>query len=638
MYKHAKAPNKLIYHGSVSLRSAVLVAEGKISQLRSLLGDQMPEVEILNRVTNILIQNGISYEIAKRATESALYPSRYYSSLPRSKRNTRNFGIEHKEVLSTRGMKEKFADTHRIPNINRGSQEKIETSTRACRCGGRNENCHYCFGTGIVSKTQSIVVSRERRLPCPVCGVGVKKLERHLRRIHQATLPRDDAQSVAKPQRSAWTSWPIAADDSAGQDCRGRVIHSFDFVWKGHLYRPPVGVEGDVKKTQDLLLFSPDHARVNNEQIQVYVPPGFLDLWPSIVKFEARAFPAKESVATSMAAPRPAKAAGKQAAPTVRHFSTTKTQRGKASFTHYWSTRQCDYYSSINVAGELLDHTAGNLFRQRGIACGDKIYVVNVRNGKLHLIGRLRVDMIVSTTEAERLLKTNDLWEATEHIIALPGSSTAKRFRKIIPLEVTTKLLFESGGKYEPLLFESAGVLDRQTLRGVRRLTDASAILLEKHLEILREPHLRYDRTTMIIRTFPPKIFHRIKFGNNGILHERETTRLKEMVNHSSTSIVSAEYSKKFSQGHGLVVASWNRFDESSRAKVHALGIVVNRNAKDRRVVWAFLPQAELPRSYRPGKEHWDKPAFQIDPAVAGDFQLEELFERHRADLMDAIP
>jgi hypothetical protein len=43
--------------------------------------------------------------------------------------------------------------------------------------------------------------------------------------------------------------------------------------------------------------------------------------------------------------------------------------------------------------------------------------------------------------------------------------------------------------------------------------------------------------------------------------------------------------------------------------------------------------RSDLPRSYRLGKEKWDNPTVQLDPLVAGDFRLKELFEEYRADL-----
>lgn len=133
---------------------------------------------------------------------------------------------------------------------------------------------------------------------------------------------------------------------------------------------------------------------------------------------------------------------------------------------------------------------------------------------------------------------------------------------------------------------------------------------------------------------FPPNRFHLIKFSSNGSLQERDMKNLKEMCAQCSTSMVRTEFSKKFSLGHGLIVASWDRFDESSKVKVYALGIITNRSTTNRKAQWVLVPQIELPRSNRGGKEHWVKPAFEIDSGVASDFQLVEEFEKYKEDLL----
>jgi len=114
-----------------------------------------------------------------------------------------------------------------------------------------------------------------------------------------------------------------------------------------------------------------------------------------------------------------------------------------ACFTHYWEGETCD--CMLEEESEPLNHTAVNLFRQRGVSHGDKLYVVNVLKGELYLVGRLRVDKIVSQSVAERLLK-RELWPASEHLMAMPGSESPMRFERLIPLAVTQKLMFESGG------------------------------------------------------------------------------------------------------------------------------------------------------------------------------------------------
>lgn len=74
--------------------------------------------------------------------------------------------------------------------------------SRSCTCGGNNENCMFCFGSGVVEGPRVVPPlvpaarrSRGRRIArrartragtrsCPVCGVAVQRLEQHLRKVH----------------------------------------------------------------------------------------------------------------------------------------------------------------------------------------------------------------------------------------------------------------------------------------------------------------------------------------------------------------------------------------------------------------------------------------------------------------------
>lgn len=147
-----------------------------------------------------------------------------------------------------------------------------------------------------------------------------------------------------------------------------------------------------------------------------------------------------------------------------------------SSFTHYWTGQTCLICAGLE--GKPLLHTAGNLFAARGVAPGDKIYVVNVLKGELRLIGRMQVNKLTSHTQAERVLGKG-LWRAADHLLAVRGSGTAVRFDRVVPADIASQLLFESGKKYEGAKYAAPGMMDRQTLRGVRRLTDSSAQLLD---------------------------------------------------------------------------------------------------------------------------------------------------------------
>jgi len=56
------------------------------------------------------------------------------------------------------------------------------------------------------------------------------------------------------------------------------------------------------------------------------------------------------------------------------------------------------------------------------------------------------------------------------------------KFRRRVPTELVQKLRFETKDGPKPLTFKSSGVLDKQTLRGVRTLTRSSVGLLDSIL------------------------------------------------------------------------------------------------------------------------------------------------------------
>ncbi|MBN1448337.1 MAG: DUF3883 domain-containing protein [Bacteroidetes bacterium] len=153
-------------------------------------------------------------------------------------------------------------------------------------------------------------------------------------------------------------------------------------------------------------------------------------------------------------------------------------------FTHYWATETCNVFYEEGRSDEPLVHTAGGRFSSAGIESGDIVYVVSVTKGRLFLIGRMEVLKTATTKEAAEFLGNDDLWEADEHLLAREGSSTACNYLNAVDPEVVKELRFVSSGNAPiPLKFVDEERLDRQTLRGVRELTAASAGMLDTLLE-----------------------------------------------------------------------------------------------------------------------------------------------------------
>ncbi|MCP4400016.1 MAG: hypothetical protein GY801_22255 [bacterium] len=88
-------------------------------------------------------------------------------------------------------------------------------------------------------------------------------------------------------------------------------------------------------------------------------------------------------------------------------------------FIHYWSNHTWDYHQNIGMAGELLDHIAGNLFRSRHVAPNDVIYIITVIKGVLFVLAKIQVGKICDIDEAVHELRCSpeELWEANDHII-----------------------------------------------------------------------------------------------------------------------------------------------------------------------------------------------------------------------------
>ncbi len=111
-------------------------------------------------------------------------------------------------------------------------------------------------------------------------------------------------------------------------------------------------------------------------------------------------------------------------------------------FTHYWTERMCASLAATGSEGELLDHTAGNRLRSKGIGPGDHVYVVSLSKGRLVLVAKLELERVADRHEAAEILAISpeDLWDAEDHLIA--SSATPMTFHRLVPLETTERLRF----------------------------------------------------------------------------------------------------------------------------------------------------------------------------------------------------
>jgi hypothetical protein len=154
-----------------------------------------------------------------------------------------------------------------------------------------------------------------------------------------------------------------------------------------------------------------------------------------------------------------------------------------SAWIHYWTRKTTDREESRHVPGDRLEHTAGNLFRKKGVASGDDVYVVTFYEGDLRIIGSLVVDQIVLREKAEKLLGTTNLWPAIDHVTAQPGSATELRFDARLP---RSKMKLVNFVTKNPLTrnvkYDANGIADKQCFRGLREITGGTAKLFDQVL------------------------------------------------------------------------------------------------------------------------------------------------------------
>jgi hypothetical protein len=152
--------------------------------------------------------------------------------------------------------------------------------------------------------------------------------------------------------------------------------------------------------------------------------------------------------------------------------------RNMADFTHYWSSAENDIDAAA-ASSTPLDYTVDSRFTRRGVRIGDSIYVLTARKGKLFLVGKLEVGKIVhSDAKAEALLGYH-AWPGPTHLIA--SHCTPVQLVELPP-KVVARLRFISRSGRTTVKFDSPGIIDRQTLRGVRSLEPKSAAELDEFL------------------------------------------------------------------------------------------------------------------------------------------------------------
>ena len=153
-------------------------------------------------------------------------------------------------------------------------------------------------------------------------------------------------------------------------------------------------------------------------------------------------------------------------------------QRDPQYFTYYWKYQEV----KGTPRDQLLRMAYGSQFQRRGVQPGDVVYIVSVRRGRVHLLGKMCVGHVLDSTDEYRRLTGEDPIPAAEYLLAATCTPA-----NLVQLSVETAqaLRFLQKRKLVPLKFHEEQV-DKQSLRGVRRLSAESAATLDDHLPELQ--------------------------------------------------------------------------------------------------------------------------------------------------------
>lgn len=150
-------------------------------------------------------------------------------------------------------------------------------------------------------------------------------------------------------------------------------------------------------------------------------------------------------------------------------------------YTLYWRNESVDEF--VHVYGVNGEDAPCNLVyggkRLLSVENGDFLYVVTVRKGLLHLLGRLEVK--VTGRRQDSSPYPGETEDDNQGYEAEAFDPMYVRTDNVVPLEITDQIrCIATDGSITPLKFTAPGILDQQTLRPIRELTEASAALLDQ--------------------------------------------------------------------------------------------------------------------------------------------------------------
>ena len=169
----------------------------------------------------------------------------------------------------------------------------------------------------------------------------------------------------------------------------------------------------------------------------------------------------------------------------------------------YWSGRLCTLYWTLEEVGQPLRYLVGgfsalSLFKMRGVGRGDYVYPIHVRNRRLYVLARMRVQEIAAPNvlppgplEGTRLERACVATSASEIVFGEHG--TCLGFDNVLPLEVVTRLRFRSRSRKTErgLKHLRGGELQHSVdLQGIFQITQRTAMDFERVLAGMPFPDL----------------------------------------------------------------------------------------------------------------------------------------------------
>jgi hypothetical protein len=144
-------------------------------------------------------------------------------------------------------------------------------------------------------------------------------------------------------------------------------------------------------------------------------------------------------------------------------------------FTYCWQHREMLRHRD----GEPVGIAYGSQFARRGVLPGDEVYIVSVHHGWVHLLGKMLIRVVTQSAEDYRRLVGREPEPAPEYLVA-EACTPARLVR--LPDELVRGLRFLRGKQLVGLSLREEVLVDRQSLRSVRRLSAESAAALDELL------------------------------------------------------------------------------------------------------------------------------------------------------------